>query len=172
MGRDELDQQLRQWGHALNGRHEVRRSENDPGSHPISKARQFAMKPKDFIKKVAGRDGRDRRTAMAAGTPGQRISPMWASDPITCKETRPSGSGAAVDQGVPSDLMWIEKAAMALYRQHPIRGVVLRFEYSLHGPQKDKAAKVSEAVGEKVTLRRYREEKKLALEWVQGRLTA
>jgi hypothetical protein len=181
MPRDLLDDQLREWGNAQLGRHAAnddreRRQELDPGSHPISKARQFApMTRERFANQVAGRDGRDRRRAMAAGSGvrGMHIVPTWAVDAIRCTETRHAGPRqASVDNGIPAHLRWIDQAAMDLYRQNTLRGLCLRMEYTGFGYQSDKALQVAQAIGAPLTVRQYREELKLAREWLKGRIAA
>lgn len=176
--RDALDEQLREWGHAQLGRHGdlERRSEHDPGSHPISKARQFApMTRVKFANQVAGRDGGDRRRALAAGAAvqGMGIVPTWAVDAIRCTESRHVGPRqSVVDSGIPSHLRDIDTAAMQLYRQNTLRGLCLRMEYTARGHQSDKAEQVAQAIGAPLTVRQYREELRMAREWLRGRVAA
>lgn len=177
MARDPLEEQLRAWGHAQVGRHAANDdADTGPGSHPIARAREFAPMTRDkFARQVAGRDGRDRRRMMAgkSGVKGMRIVPMWACDPVAGKESKlVAAPDAQIDRGIPPEVKWIDRAAIELYRQNTLRGLVLRMEYCGFGFQSDKAAAVSSAIGSTITLRQYREELRLAREWMRGRIAA
>lgn len=175
MPHDELVQQLRAWGEATLGRHAA--NEDGPPSataHPIARAREAAPGKKQTEFVPVGRDGEERRRFMAkrAGVKKLHILPTWAVDPIRCVETSPGGPGAAVDQGIPENLRWIDRAMMDLYRQNQVRGVCLRMEYCGFGFQSDKAAAAARALGCELTVRQYREELKLAREWLRGKIAA
>ncbi len=171
---DELDVLLRAWGDAQIGRHKAAnddRDTRDPGSHPISKAREFApMTREKFARQVAGRDGRDRRRLMAsgAGVKKMRIVPAWACDPVRGKETRHMGPVASVDKGLPAELRIVDRAVMDLYRANTLRGLCLRIEYTGFGRQTDKAETVARAMRIKeLPLRRYRDELGKAKDWLR-----
>ena len=173
---DALDEKLRAWGTAQAGRYVHKDKHDGPGSHPISRAREFApMSRQKFMKKVLGRDGSSRRRLMAqqVGMKRLRMVPAYAVDPVPCKETRHMGpSQSAIDTGIPPDLRLVDRAAMELYRSNTLRGLCLRMEYCGHGPQVQKAEQVARALGQPVGLRTYRDELRLAREWLRGRIAA
>lgn len=177
---DELDALLQRWGRAETGRHEFpqyreERETTGPGSHPISRAREFApMTRTRASAKLAGRDGGDRRRTMAAavGIRGLHLIPMAYCDHIRCTETHSGGGGASVDQGVPPELRHVARAMMDLYRIDTFKGLVARHEYTGSGYQSDKADRVSLALGAPVTLRQYRDGLRAARLWMLGRLAA
>lgn len=175
MLRDELEQQLRAWGDATLGRHAA--NEDGPQSaapHPIARAREAAPGKKQTEFVPVGRDGEERRRFMASrsGVKHLRILPLWAVSPISCVETRAKGPSASVDQGIPENLRWLDRAMLELYRQNPLRGVCLRMEYCGAGGQRDKAAAVARALDCELTLRQYRDELRLAREWMKGKVAA
>lgn len=183
---DALDEKLRAWGTAQAGRYVHHDKHDGPGSHPISRAREFApMSRQKFMKKVLGRDGTSRRRLMAdryndmtpadqvRGVRRLRLVPAHVVDPVPCKESRHMGSGqSAIDAGIPPDLRLVDRAAMELYRSNTLRGLCLRMEYCGQGPQAQKAEQVARALGQPVGLRTYRDELRLAREWLRGRIAA
>lgn len=171
---DELERLLRSWGDAQIGRHDAAnedRREHDPGSHPISKARQFApMTREKFQNQLVGRDGGDRRRLMAraSGVRGMKIIPMWACDPVSGKETRHMGPVASVDRGLPPELRLIDRALMDLYRANTMRGLVLRIEYTGFGRHVEKAGEVARAMRiPELPVRKYRDELRMGREWLR-----
>lgn len=176
---DDLDHLLRAWGAAQNGR--ITYTANDdrdaPDVHPIARAIPFAPKTRQRAAlKLMGRDGGDRRKLMAIRAGGTKVGlrqlPTWAADPIRCKESRLSGPVAAIDAGIPQNLQRVHIAAMELYRTNQRRGLCLRLEYTRAGVQSERADAVAEATGEPLTLRTYRDELRLAREWMRARLAA
>lgn len=171
---DELDDLLRRWGDAQIGRHDAANDDRvcrDPGSHPISKAREFApMTREKFANQIVGRDGRERRTLMAAksGVRGMRIVPQWACDPVSGKETRHMGPVASVDRGLPAELRIVDRALMDLYRANTLRGLVMRIEYTGFGRHTDKAEQVAKAMRiPELSVRKYRDELRMGREWLR-----
>lgn len=157
----DLVSQLEAWGQAHNMRF-VYRERVTAADHPITRAREFApMTKKKAEKKLVGRDGGDRRRAMAAaaGVSGMHIVPMWACDPIPSKGSGGGGGvDCAVDVGVPEHLRWIDRALSQLSRINLIRAMCLREEYCGTGTQRDKAARVAETYGGELSVWMYRKE--------------
>lgn len=172
--RSKLEEDLRLWGDATTGRHDPRpRREDGPGSHPISRAREFAPGTRARAAlRLAGRDGDARRRLMAkgSGVKGMHKIPVWAADAIRCTETRTSGPAAFVDAGIPPELKAIDQAMIELYRENPLLGVILRLEYTGVGNQEKRAEEVARVIGKDLTLRQYRVELGRARQWMQGRL--
>lgn len=177
---DQLEELLRQWGAAQNGRIAWAAGNDDreaPDVHPIARSIPFAPKTRHRAAlKLAGRDGGSRLKLMAIRAGGTKVGlrklPTWAADPIRCKETRLSGPVAAIDAGIPPQLLRVHQAMLDLYRRDPKRGLCLRLEYTLPGPHIEKAERVSEAIGEPVNVRAYRVELKMAREWMAAKLAA
>lgn len=175
---DQLEELLRQWRYAHLGPPAPVRAANDdrtgPGSHPISRQREFALTKKHAQKHLAGRDGRGRRKLMAlrSGVQNMRIVPTGFVDPIRCKQTRTAGSIGGSASVLPPDVQKIDRAAMDLYRFDKLKGLVLRFEYLGVGTQREKAEKVSEIMGTTLPLRMYRHHLDHARVWLSGRLAA
>ena len=174
---DELKAILRAWGHATVNRHSMQRSERTT-IHVLTKVRDHAPGTRERAEReLVGRDGGDRRRRMAqsVGIRHLTILPMWACDPIPAANDadRPHDNPViAVDIGIPDDLRGIESAVIALERQHPIRGLVLRTEYTVSASQRIKARMVAETYGGRFTLDMYRRELRLAVEvigWWLGR---
>lgn len=177
---DPLTAQLRSWGFAQVNRYE-RRAANDCDAatdHPIARAREFApMTPERAAKRLADRDGGDRRRMLAAnsGVKGLRIVQTWAVDPIPCTEDRQAGSnqaGAAVAQATPAHLEWIDRAVSRLARENLIRALCLRQEFCGVGTQSAKAATVAREYGGKLSVWQYRRELQRALDWLRGKQAA
>lgn len=175
---EHIEELLRQWGAAQNGRvswSERGEDREAPDVHPIARSIPFAPKTRHRAAlRLAGRDGESRLRLMAsrAGVQGMRKVPTWAADPIRCKETRLSGPIAAVDGGIPPNLMRVHQAMLDLYRRDPKRGLCLRLQYTMKLPHAELAERVSQAIGEPVNVRAYREELKMAREWVAMKLVA
>jgi len=176
---DELDKTLRQWAAAQIGRHGAYVAPEDrdtgPGSHPISRAREFApMTRSRAAARIAGRDGSDRRRTMAAvvAIKGLHLIPMAFCDPVRCVETRHSGPMQSVDQGIPTELKRVDRAVMDLYRIDTFKGLCVRLEYTGFGYQSDRAIEVGKALGAPVTLRQYRDGLRAGRQWLMGRLAA
>lgn len=177
---DELTEQLKRWGHATVARFAANDDGPSAGDHILARQRDLALKSKrkreDEYRPV-GRDGSDRRRFMAArsGVRGMTITPTWAVDPVRSRNDadhphdRPV---VRVDIGIPDELRWIDRAVSQLARAHPIRALVLREEYCGVGTQERKAAAVQHAYGGRVTVRQYRDQLRLAREWLRGRMAA
>jgi hypothetical protein len=173
---DDLRLALRQWGIATANRYCMTRS--DRTEHMLDKAREMAPGTKEnALRALVGRDGRDRRRLMAAGTgvDSMRLLPWWAADPIPASNDaqRPHDRAEiAFDQGIPDELMWVERAVAQLTRQYPLRGLVVRTEYTISTSQESKARMVREEYGGSLTLRQYRLELHRSWDWLAGRMAA
>lgn len=182
---DPLAQQLRSWGFAKVNRHwRTQDAVHDPGSHPISRARQFAPMTREKAALILAGRAKERRELMAARTSTGKLKlhilPEWAVDPIVCTESRVAGPNpenvvlavAAVDQGVPVNLRWIDRAVAQLARVSLIRAVCLEIEFCEVGTQERKARVAAERYGGKLSVWQYRRELRLALDWLRMKQVA
>lgn len=166
----DLTTDLKRWGeHAAVRYQRDKPGEDAPGAHPLDRARAFAPGTRERAAKLlAGRDGRSRREIQ--GKPaGLTISPVWATDPIPCTETRTPGPPMAqFDRGIPSEYRWIERGIASLARTHPVRAAVLRYEFLVQVSQGVKARMVSEETGVGLSRWQYRRELALGLAFLDG----
>ncbi len=98
---------------------------------------------------------------------GIRKVPMWAVDPVPARNDASlphDNPESAVDMGIPDELLWIDRAITRIERQNPLRGRVLRTEYTVSVSQPIKARMVAESYGGKFTLGMYRVELAKGLE--------
>ncbi|KAF1016198.1 MAG: hypothetical protein GAK31_01687 [Stenotrophomonas maltophilia] len=173
---DPLTEQLRRWGHAQVNRFALSRA--DRSTHVLDKARDMAPLTRErALQDLADRDGSDRRRLMAAGSgvKGLRVVPMWAADPIRAANDadRPHDNPEiAVDVGVPDELRWIDRALASMERQHPMRALIVRTEFTVSASQAVKARMVAETYGGGLTVRQYRYELAKAIDWFRGRAAA
>lgn len=164
---EDVKEALRAWGHATVNRFALTRA--DHSKHVLSNLRDLpaSNKPREE-RELVGRDGRSRRLYMAGKLNcGLRMVPLWACDPVRGRNDadKPHDNPqVAVDTGIPDDLRWVESAVIALERQHPLRGLVLRTEYTVSASQRVKAKMVADTYGGRFTLDMYRRELRLAIE--------
>ena len=143
---------LKAWGHATVNRFAL--SGSDRSTNVLaSNLRNLPVQSKsNDDRELLKRDGRSRRMRMAGalrgsvkdGNGGIRMVfvPLWACDPIPARNDadRPHDNPeAAVDLGIPDDLRWVDALVMRIERQNPLRGLVLRIEYTETGNQVAKA---------------------------------
>lgn len=172
---DELDLLLREWG-ALS-KYEAEKREGASDFHVLQRARDFAPGTRErAAARIAGRDGRARRTMMAASLSacGVRIVRQDFVDPVRGRDdSRTITPRERVADSIPPHLRAVNAAALELYRIDTVRGLVLRQEYCGYGPQSMKAERVSLALGDgrPMGLRVYRESLERARGWMLGRLT-
>jgi hypothetical protein len=174
MAEDELIDQLRRWGAAKNGR----RSANDDApkrdDHVISRQRDMALAHKIKQEKeheIVGRDGTERRRFMAerSGVKGLGIIPLWAVDPVRCRNdaSPPQDREEVWIDSTPDDLLWIDRALVRLKRDYKIRALVLLEEFCEVGTHDRKAASVQKQYAGALSVRQYRQELKQAIEWMR-----
>lgn len=174
MTEDELLDQLRRWG-ACKTLVRLRRQEvaPNPRQHIIDKFRRFApLTSKRAKKTLVGRGGEARRRIVAAkaGVKGLYMVPIWSCDPIRCKQTNAGGGPIADEQLVemPIDLQWIDRALQALQSSAPILALIVRFEFTFDGTQKERAEAARRRYGGEMTYSQYRRELDKALGWLHG----
>lgn len=176
MQAEEVRAMLREWGQATVNRYCYTRS--DRSVHMLEQARDMAPGTKErALRDLVSRDGTDRRRLMAraAGVPQMDIAPMWSCDPIRASNDADhphERMEIAVDTGIPDRLMWVERAIVQLGRQYPLRGLVIRVEYTFAGSQAAKCHRAADLYGGGLTLRQYRSELAKSLEWFAGRIAA
>jgi hypothetical protein len=180
MGRPELIRELHRWAAYQAQRHRpFPRASNDdaedsgPGDHPLSRARQFAPGTRENAAKLLrGRDGTSRRQAMAAvaGVQGMNAVPVWACDPVPCKESRIAGPlpMATIDHGIPAEVAWVERGLQSLRRRSPIEAIVLEVEVTVNASQLVKARIAAEKYGGHLSKWQYRRVLALALSFMEG----
>lgn len=169
--------ELQRWGEHQAQRYVTpKASEDGPGPHPLSRARDFAPGTRERAARLlAGRDGRSRRLVMGAAAGiraangSVRISPQWASDPVPCKETRtPGPSMASFDRGLPAEYRWVEQAFTRLQRVSPVQAAAVRIEFTVPASQGTKARLVSEETGVGVSRWQYRRALALGIAFIEG----
>jgi hypothetical protein len=180
MERPELIRELQRWAAYQAQRHRpFPRASNDdvedsgPGDHPLSRARQFAPGTRENAAKLLrGRDGTSRRQAMAAaaGVRGMNAVPVWACDPVPCKESRIAGPlpMATIDHGIPAEVAWVERGLQSLRRRSPIEAIVLEVEVTVNASQLVKARIAAEKYGGHLSKWQYRRVLALALSFMEG----
>lgn len=167
--REPIRQVLRAWGIATANRWCY--SRGDRTIHVLQQARDIAPGTKErALRDLVGRDGTDRRKLMAASTT-MNIVPTWACDPIraTNDADHPhERAEIAIDQGIPDGLMWVDRAVRMMERDMPLRGLVVRTEFTVSASQGVKTNMVRDLYGGKLTLRQYRLELERAIDWLGG----
>ena len=176
MADDMLIAELRRWGIATASRFAYQRDGRGTGDSVLSKTFQVPN-GKKVERELVRRDGSDRRELMArrAGVKGLAILPMWACDPVrAANDADPPHEREPVhiDVGIPDDLSWIDRALSQMSRQHPVRALCIREEYTGQGTQRMKAARVERIYGGTLTVRQYRYELQRGLDWMRGSIAA
>lgn len=163
---------LKAWGTATVNRYVAPRS--DLSKHVLAQARELAPGTAErAARQLVGRGGGERRAFMAAHyqVRGMRVVPPWAVDPVPCSNDadRPHDNPpAAIDMGIPDDLLWVERAVSQMARQCPLRALVVREEYTGTGSQRVKARRVADRYGGQLSLRQYRYELTKARVWLSA----
>lgn len=169
---EDMKPALKAWGAATVNRYAYSRADRTT-AHALAKVRDHAPGTRENAgRKLVGRDGRSRRLYMAGKIQcGHAIIPMWACDPIRASNDagRPRDNPEiAVDQGIPDDLLWIERAISKMERQFPLRALIVRTEYTVSASQSVKARMVAEKYGGTLTVWQYRKELEKASAWIAG----
>lgn len=173
---DKLKDMLRRWGYATVNRFGV--PDDEGGEESIlSKNRNLAPGTKEnFLRPLVGREGFDRRRHMAesARVRGMDLLPTWACDPVRASNDadHPHERHVVVDIGIPEDLRWINSSVSSLERQNPMRAMCIREEYCGTGTQQQKAERVAQRYGGKLSVWMYRREVQRALDWLGAREAA
>ncbi|CAD7379604.1 hypothetical protein X12_001610 [Xanthomonas arboricola] len=169
---DPLLVELRRWGYAHANRYTLSRA--DRSRHVLENAKDYAPRTVEQVfRELVERDGGQRRRFMAdrAQLKGLGEIPSWAVDPVRARNDadRPHDNPEiAVDIGIPDDLRWIDRALSTLSRQFPVRGAVMRIEFTVAASQSVKARMVQEEYGGSFSLRQYRYELAKSLDWLRG----
>lgn len=177
MMEDQLKTQLRRWGYAVVTRYASNDDGPRTGNSVLSRSRELAPGTREnYRRQVLGRNGDSRLRMMAKATevPGLRKLPFWSCDPMPAKNDAdaPHDRAAVVDLGIPDDLRWIDDAIRSLSRQYPVRASVLREEFCGTGTQRMKAGRVQRGYGGTLSIRQYRYELSLGLEWLRGKVAS
>lgn len=179
---DDLKEQLRRWGFRTVNRYARTWDGASNGDSVLALAKDMAPGTREnAARRLAPRDGGERRRFMAEklcaaedAKLSMRTVPMWAVDPVRASNDASRGhdNHAVVDLGIPDDLRWIERAVCSLSRQSPVRALVLREEFCGTGTQRMKAGRVERQYGGRLSVRQYRYELALALEWIRMKSAA
>jgi len=186
MGDVEVKDILKRWGHATVARFVVARDGHSMGETVLSRNKDLAPGTREnAMKALVGRDGTSRRQRMAfdpdakhkpGDGPRMRLVPMWACDPVPAhNDASPPHDRepiAAIDIGLPDELLWVESAIAALSRVYPLRAKVLREEFTGTGTQRMKAGRVQREYGGALNVNQYRAELRKALEWIDMKRAA
>jgi hypothetical protein len=172
MQRDELKIAMKAWGDATVNRISICHA--DRSTHQLARvAHDKPMPKKDADRKLIERSGYSRRVRMAKSVQiaGVRCVPLWACDasPARNDADRPHDNPQiAVDMGIPDELLWIEHAVCQMDRQHPMRALIVRVEFTVALSQEIKARMVQEKYGGALTVWQYRAELDRAMAWIVG----
>lgn len=179
---DDLKEQLRRWGYVTVNRYARTWDGTSGGDSVLALAKDLAPGTREnAARRLAPRDGGERRRFMAEKMCGaedakvtMRTIPMWAVEPVraTNNAGKPHENHAVIDLGIPDDLRWIERALSSLSRQAPVRALVLREEFCGTGTQRMKAGRVERQYGGRLSVRQYRYELALAMEWMRAKAEA
>jgi len=221
---DDLKTQLRRWGFMTVNRYARTWDGLSGGDSILAQAKDLAPGTREnAARRLAGRDGGERRRFMAEKASTQRCEgcggdvgpkddacpacgmvpmgarlslrtiPMWAVDPVraTNNASRPHENHAVIDLGIPDDLRWVDQALVSMARTHLLRSIIVRTEFTVAASQAVKARiacdeyerEMAKRLGiaippktddaaEPMTVRQYRYELSLALEWMRGKLAA
>jgi hypothetical protein len=174
---DDIEAQLRRWGLVkVCVKEVVEEAKENPRAHIIERTRRFApLTIKKAAKKLVRRDGTDRRRilAQAAGVRGMPVTPLWASDPINCAQTRKGQWARPKDDPGPSitmplELTWVDRALEALSKKSLVLGLVVRVEYTCGGTQQQRAMTARAQYGGELTYWQYRKQLARALALLEG----
>lgn len=171
---EEIKQALKDWGAAVQNRYAVTRGERS--THVLQAVRDHAPgTAENAMRELIRRDGRDRRTFMAArsGVPGLRILPTYAVDPVTASNDagKPHDNPEIpVDLGIPDNLRWVDRLVTLMDQVKPVMAACVREEYCTVGSQDVKARRVSQKLGYggRFTKWMYRAEVERAAIWIEG----
>lgn len=182
---EQLMQQMTRWGIVQATRYAANDDGPSHGDSVLARQADLGLRYKakrDKERKPLGRCGEDRRRFMARkiaeesdGRLRLPILPQWSVDPIPSKNDAGPPRDlpvARVDLGVPDDLRWIDRAISQMWREAPIRALVIRVEFTTAGTHRMKAARAAAEYGGEITVRQYRYELHRALDWMLGRMAA
>lgn len=173
---DDLRAHLKRWGYYTVTRYWIFVDGIGPGDSVLAKALDEAPGTKEKAAvELVGRDGTGRLVYMARKLGeecGLDILPDWAVDPIRAKNdagaprsTRPS----TADHGIPDELRWIDRALSQIWRQSPVRAMVVRQEFCDRGTQRMKARRIELQYGGRFTVAMYRNELRRALDFLNAK---
>ena len=184
MTQDELDVLLSAWGRAYGERRGAEWDEDrsPTGDSPTARGLQFAPGTRDAAaRRLASFDraGFDRRALMhafaAAAAEGQAVlAPAWAVDPVPARETRTRQSEAPrYTPMFTAELERVQSAWLALRRFDLLQAECLRMQYQVRGlTQLEKAEAVTSQLRVPVRLKRFKDELRMARQWMHARLSA
>ena len=170
MEADDVKEALRAWGLATVNRFAYQRA--DRTVHVLAKVRSEAPGTRERAeRKLVGRDGTSRRRMMGGAAGLRGVVPMWACDPVRAANdaSHPHDNPEiAVDQGIPEEYKWIERAIASLERTRPMQALVVRTEYTVSASQKVKARMIRDDYGGHFSKDMYRKELQRAIDWIAG----
>lgn len=160
----ELDARLSLWGRVM-GRHRAHTHE-DRSLTGNSTLAQLG-RPDGYKGTADGRHGRARRILMAQSAGGSAVGLKVVStafvDPVPCTQTR-AVKAPDYDPNYTREVERVQAAWLVLWRTEQPLAELLRAQYQEPGFQNDKAA----ALG--LTVKKYKDDLRLARVWMAGRL--
>lgn len=173
---DALRAELKRWGYFTITRFTVFRDGVSAGDSVLAAALDLAPGTKEKAAlELVGRDGTGRLVYMARKLGeqcGLDILPDWAVDPIRAKNDAGAPRSTypeKADHGMPDEFRWIDRALSQIWRQSPIREMVVRQEFCERGTQRMKSRRVELHYGGRFTVAMYRHELKRALDFLSAK---
>lgn len=161
----ELDARLLLWGRVM-GQRGGSRFQEERSLTGNSTLAQFG-RPDGYQGIAEGRHGRSRRMRMAQAAGGQVVGLRVVStafvDPVPCSGTR-AVKAPDYDPAYTREVERVQSAWLVMWRNEQRLAMLLRIQYQEFGQQHDKA----KALG--MTVKRYKDELRLARTWMMARL--
>lgn len=175
---DELKAELKRWGYYTVTRYTVFHDGPSAGDNVLAKTQDLAPGTKEKAAiELVGRDGTGRLVYMAKklGLASMEILPEWAVDPIRAKNDAGAPRSTypeTADHGMPEHFRWIDRALSQIWRESPLREMVVRQEFCERGTQRMKARRIELAYGGRFTVAMYRNELRRALDFLSAKQAA
>lgn len=184
MSPEELELQLLRWGRAYGEERpdEWEEAESLTGDSPTARGLDFAPGSREVaVRRLASfdRGGTGRRALMASGVLAASVDnprpvlPAWACDPVPARETRNRYAAAPrYDSTFTAETETVQTAWLALRGFNRLQAECLRVQYQIRAmTQREKAELVSHVVVDAVSLKRFKDELRLARTWMHARLS-
>lgn len=183
MTADELELLLIAWGRAYGERRGAEWDEDrsPTGDSPTARGLDFAPGTRAAAARrlvSESRAGFGRRALMhafaATADNAAPLAPAWACDPVRFAETRNYRSAEPRYTPVfTSELERVQTAWLSLRRFDELQAECLRIQYQVRGlTQPEKAAAVGNRLNVQVKPKRFKDELRLARQWMHARLSA
>lgn len=150
--RDEFEELLQRWGLVYGGDRYAGMLPQQ--RHPLARAAETgAHWTRRMASRIAGRDGSDRRRAMARGLEscGVRLVPMAYVDHVLCADDSGRHGSISGDPRDTEDMQDLQAAWLELHRMYPDQAAVIRVTYQ----RQDLATSAQRAASLGLSLRTY-----------------